>query len=89
MSGRVVGGARRGQGGHGKFGERAEERGHVEILMAEVNLGVGDGGGDEREWVRDSRADNHMSSTIMLVDKLESIPQIFFVKQIKGKVPDD
>lgn len=39
--------------------------------MVEVNLGVGDGDVDEREWVSDSRADYHMSGDITLFDKLE------------------
>ena len=49
-------------------------------------MGIGDGDGEEREWVCDSGADYHMSDDINLFDFLEDIPSLFNVKQIKGKV---
>ena len=88
MRGRGAGNAGRGQGGHGRFGEGTdvEDQGHAEVLMGEINMGIGDGDGEEREWVCDSGADYHMTGDITLFDFLEDIPATFHVKQIKGKV---
>ena len=41
--------------------------------MAEVNLGVGDGDGNRKEWLCDSGADYHMSGDITLFDNKHSI----------------
>ena len=73
-------------GGHGKYVEETEDQGHAEVLSAEVNMGSGDGDGEEKEWVCDSGADHHMTGDITLFDFLEDIPSDFHVKQIKGKV---
>ena len=85
---------RTGRGGYGRLGEVEEggeeeevpESGHAEALIGEVNMGTGDGDGEEREWVCDSGADFHMSGDRTLFDFLEPIPSTFFVKQIMGKV---
>ena len=84
---------RGGRGGYGRLGEVEEgveeevpEHGHAEVLIGEVNMGIGNGDGEEREWVCDSGADFHMSGDRTLFDSLEPIPSTFFVKQIMGKV---
>ena len=60
MRGRGVGGGMgRGQVGHAKFGEGIKEQGHAEVMWG-VNMGIGDGDVEEREWVCDSGADYHM-----------------------------
>ena len=84
--GRGAGCAGRGQGGHGKYGEGTEDQGHAEVLVGEVNMGDGDGDGEEKEWVCENGADYHMTGDITLFDFLEDIPSDFHVKQIKGKV---
>ena len=56
------------------------------MLVGEVNMGSGDGDGDEKEWICDSGADFHMTGDISLFDLIVTIPSTFFVKQIKGKV---
>ena len=86
--GRGSGSAGSGRGGHVKFGEgqEGEEQGHAEVLIGEVNMGVGDEDGEDKEWVCDSGADYHMTGDITLFEKLEDIPTHFYVKQIKGKV---
>ena len=56
------------------------------MLIGEISMGIGDGDGEEREWVCDNGADYHMSGDIHLFDFLEDIPSTFHVKQIKGKV---
>ena len=88
IRGRGFGIAGRGQGGggHGSYGEGMEDQGHAEVLMGEVNMGEGDGDGEEREWVCDSSADYHMTGDITLFDFIKDIPSYFHVKQIKGKV---
>ena len=88
VRGRGAGAAGRGQGGHGRYGESTdvEEQGHAEVLIGEINMGIGDGDGEEKEWVCDSGADYHMSGDISLFDFLVDIPSTFHVKQIKGKV---
>ena len=55
-------------------------------MIGEINMGIGDGDREEREWVCDNGADYHMSGDISLFDFLEDIPSTFHVKQIKGKV---
>ena len=62
------------------------EQGHSEALIVEVNMGTGDGDGEEKEWVCDSRADFHLSGDATLFDFLEPIPSTFYVKQIMGRV---
>ena len=51
-------------GGQGRFGEEGVEeeleQGQSEALMGEVNMGTGEGDGDDKEWVCDSGADYHM-----------------------------
>ena len=86
--GRGAGGASGGRSGHGKFGEgeEGEKQGHAEVLVGEINMGVGDEDGEDKEWVCDSGADYHMTGDITLFDKLENIPTHFYVKHIKGKV---
>ena len=49
-------------------------------------MGIGEGDGDDKEWVCDSGADFHMSGDIGLFDFLDDVPSTFHVKQIKGKV---
>ena len=49
-------------------------------------MGIGEGDGEEKEWVCDSGADYHMSGDINLFDFLDDVPSTFHVKQIKGKV---
>ena len=58
VRGRGAGAAGRGQGGHGRYGESTdvEEQGHAEVLIGEINMGIGDGDGEEKEWVCDSGA---------------------------------
>ena len=77
-------------GGYGRLGEVEEEEepeyGYSEALIGEVNMGTGDGDGDEKEWVCDSGADFHMSGDRSLFEFLVPIPATFFVKQIMGKV---
>ena len=80
-------GSGRGQGGgQGRYGEGTETQGHAEVLIGEVNMGAGDGDGEDKEWVCDSGADHHMTGDITLFDFIEDIPSDFHVKQIKGKV---
>ena len=55
-------------------------------LIGEINVGIGYGDGEEREWICDSGADYHMSGDINVFDSIEDIPSTFHVKQIKGKV---
>ena len=50
------------------------------MLMGEMNMGIGDGNGEEREWVCDSGADCHMSRDITLFDCLEDNPVTFHLK---------
>ena len=57
------------------------------MLIGEINMGTGEGDGEEREWVCDSGADCHMTGDATLFDSLELIPSKFFVKQIMGRVP--
>ena len=86
--GRGTGGV--GRGGHAKFGEVEEDiQGYAEVLFAEINLGEGDGDGEEAEWVCDSGASHHMTGDITLFDSLETIPFDFHLKQIKGRVAID
>ena len=89
------GGGRAGRGGRGggstRFGEgdadeESSEQGHSEVLIGGINMGTGEGDGEEREWVCDSGADYHMSGDATLFDSLERIPSKFFVKQIMGRV---
>ena len=54
--------------------------------MGEVNMGMGDKDGKEKEWVSDSGADHQMSDEITLFEFVEDIPSTFHVKQIEGKV---
>ena len=54
--------------------------------MGEVNLGEGDGYGDDSEWLCDNEAKIHMSGDITLYECLETIPSTFFVKLKKGEV---
>ena len=61
-----AGGAGKGQGSHGNFGEGEEEQWHAEVMIGEVNMGVGDGDGEDKEWVCDSGADFHMIGVITL-----------------------
>ena len=42
-------------------GEEGGEQGHVEVLIGEVNMGVGDEDGEDKEWVCDSGANYHMN----------------------------
>ena len=49
-------------------------------------MGIGNGDGEEREWVCDSGADYHMSGDVTLFDFLEEIPATFHVKEMKVKV---
>ena len=63
-----------------------EEQGHAEALIGEISMGIGEGDGEEKEWVCDSGADYHMSGDISLFDFLDDVPSTFHVKQIKGKV---
>ena len=51
------------------------------VLVGEVNMGSGDGDGDEKEWVCDSGADFHMTGDKSLFDIIGPIPSTFFVKQ--------
>ena len=83
--GRGAGSARRGQGRFGE-GTDGEDQGHAEVLIGEINVGIGYGDGEEREWICDSGADYHMSGDINVFDFIEDIPSTFHVKQIKGKV---
>ena len=48
--------------------------------MGEVNIGGGNGEGDEKECVCDSETDNHMTIDISMFEKLEEISLNFFVK---------
>ena len=89
MRGRGRGTRGVGRGGHAKFGEVEEEQGYAEVLFAEINLGEGDGDGEEAEWVCDSGASHHMTGDITLFDNLETIPSDFHLKQIKGRVAID
>lgn len=66
--------------------EEKPEQGYSEALMGEVNMGTGEGDGDDKEWVCDSGADFHMSGDASLFDFLEPIPSTFYVKQIMGTV---
>ena len=77
-----------GRGGHGRYGQGTdvEEQGHAEVLIGEISMGIGEGDGEEKEWVCDSGADYHMSGDISLFDFLDDVPSTFHVKQIKGKV---
>ena len=85
--GRGAGNAGRGQGGgYGRYGEETEPQGHAEVLIGEINMGQGDGDGEDKEWVCDSGADHHMTGDVTLFDFLEDIPSNFHVKQIKGQV---
>ena len=77
-----------GRGGYSRYGQGMdeEEQGHAEVLIGEISMGIGEGDGEEREWVCDSGADYHMSGDISLFDSLDDVPSTFHVKQIKGKV---
>ena len=44
------------------------------MLIGEINMGIGDGDGEEREWVCDSGANYHMLGDMNLCDFLEDIP---------------
>ena len=63
-----------------------EEHGHAKVLIREINMGIGKGDGEEKEWVCDGGADYHMSGDISLFDVLDDVPSTFHVKQIKGMV---
>ena len=71
-----------------RFGEGTdgEDQGRAEVLIGEINVGIGYGDGEEREWICDSGADYHMSGDTNVFDFIEDIPSTFHVKQIKGKV---
>ena len=49
--GRGSRGAGRGRSGHGNFGkgEDGEEQGHAKVLIGEMNMGVGDEDGEDKE----------------------------------------
>ena len=81
--GRGGGSTRFGEGG---ANEEENEQGHSEVLIGEISMGIGEGDGEEKEWVCDSGADYHMSGDATLFDSLQPIPSKFFVKQIMGKV---
>ena len=56
------------------------------MLVGEVNMGMGDEAGEDKEWVCDTGANYHMCGDDSLFDTLEDIPSTFHVKKIKGKV---
>ena len=56
------------------------------MLVGEVNMGMGDEDGEDKEWVCDTGANYHMCGYDSLFDSLENIPATFHVKQTKGKV---
>ena len=56
------------------------------MLVGEVNMGMGDEDGEDKEWVCDTEANYHMCVDDTMFDSLETIPATLHVKQIKGKV---
>ena len=63
-----------------------EDQRHAVVLIEEISMGIGEGDGEEKEWVCGSGADYHMSGDIILFDFLDDVPSTFHVKHIKGKV---
>ena len=55
-------------------------------MVGEVNMGMGDEDGEDKEWVCDIGANYHICGDDSLFDSIEKIPSTFHVKQIKGKV---
>ena len=73
--GRGRGRSIRGRGGYSRYVEGEEdtkedggESGYSEVLVGEVNIGTGDGDGEDKEWVCDSGADFHMIGDITLFE---------------------
>ena len=78
--GRGRGDGAAGRGGYGRYGDGdQEEQGHVEVLVGEVNMGMGDKDGEDKEWVCDTGANYHTYGDDSLFDTLEDIPSTFHV----------